>query len=165
MIIMEFHNRRRTDSEKLLSIFFCSCYYFFVSFLYTSTRDYTYIRIMLNLNYLTDIEANNANIGTLTCYWRTIPIVLLTDFGHGDQSQRRLAICAEDIIVHKCVRRHRCTLCSFTLIIRWDGNPTRPERDQAQDQRLNVLSETRGYHTANFQTPGYYWEFPIRKTQ
>ena len=79
-----------------------------------------------------------------------IKIVLLTDFGHGDQSQRRSAICAGDIIVHKSVRRHRCTLYSFTLIIRWDGNPTRPERDQAQDQRLNVLSEARGYHTENF---------------
>ena len=71
-----------------------------------------------------------------------IIIVLLTDFGHGGQSQRRSAICAGDIIVHKCVRRHRCTLCSDTLIIRWDAYPTRPERDQAQDKRLNVLSAT-----------------------
>ena len=80
-------------------------------------------------------------------------IVFLTDFGHGDQSQRYNL---GDILVQNCVRKHRCTLCSFALINRWDGNPTRPEKDQAQDQWLNVLSEARGYHTANFQTPGYY---------
>ena len=56
-----------------------------------------------------------------------------------------------DIIVQKCVRRHRCTVCWFTLIIRWDRNPTRSERDQAQDQRRNVLSMIRGYKTANFK--------------
>ena len=48
-----------------------------------------------------------------------------TDFGHGDQSQQRSAICAGHIIVHKCVRRHRCK----------DGNPTRPGGDQAHNQR------------------------------
>ena len=30
----------------------------------------------------------------------------MTDFGHGGQSQQRLAICADNI-VHKCVRSHR----------------------------------------------------------
>ena len=76
-----------------------------------------------------------------------IIIVLLTDFGHGGggQSQQRSVICVGDIEVNKCVRRHRFTLCSFTLIVRWGGNPTRPETDQAQDQRLNVLSVSRGF--------------------
>ncbi|CAD0195780.1 unnamed protein product [Chrysodeixis includens] len=46
------------------------------------------------------------------------------------------------IIVHKRVRIHRCTLCSFTLIVRWDDNPTRPKRDKAQDPHFYVPSET-----------------------
>ncbi|KAL0853179.1 hypothetical protein ABMA27_012936 [Loxostege sticticalis] len=54
--------------------------------------------------------------------------------------------CAGHIIVHKCMRKHKCTPCSFTLRARWDSNLTRSERDLAQDQRLNVLSEARGTH-------------------
>ena len=55
-----------------------------------------------------------------------------------------------DIIVHKCVCKHRCTLSSLTLLIRWDGNPTQPGRDPAQDQQLYMLSEARGCHTTKF---------------
>ncbi|CAD0199988.1 unnamed protein product [Chrysodeixis includens] len=46
---------------------------------------------------------------------------------------------AGHIIVHKRERKHRCSLCSFTLIARWDGNPTRPERDQAQESGPTFL--------------------------
>ena len=74
-------------------------------------------------------------------------IVLLIDFGHGGYSQRRSVLCARDIIVRKYVRGHRCTVCSLlrvkTLIIRWGVNPTRPERDQAQNQRLIIPPTSR----------------------
>ena len=30
--------------------------------------------------------------------------------------------------MRKCVRKHRCTLSSLSLIVRWDGNPTQPGR-------------------------------------
>ena len=36
---------------------------------------------------------------------------------------------------------HRCTLYSFNVIVQLDGNEMQSERDQAQDQRLNLLSE------------------------
>ena len=40
---------------------------------------------------------------------------------------------------------------------------TQPGGDQAQDQRLYVLSETRGCHTTNVQTPGCYLYFIMKK--
>lgn len=43
----------------------------------------------------------------------------------------------EYIIVHKRVRKH-WFLCSRTLIAGWDGNPTRPEKYQAQDTHTTV---------------------------
>lgn len=39
--------------------------------------------------------------------------VLLADYGHSGQSQRRQANYGVDSIVHKCVRKH--TLCSLSL--------------------------------------------------
>ena len=53
---------------------------------------------------------------------------------------------------------YRCTPSTLSLIVRWDGNPTQPGRDQMQDWRLYVLSEVWGCHHTNFQTPGCYWE-------
>ncbi|CAH0731985.1 unnamed protein product, partial [Brenthis ino] len=44
----------------------------------------------------------------------------------------------------------------ITLILRWDDHSTRPVRVKAQDRRLYVLSEARGWNTANFPTPGCY---------
>ncbi|PZC80288.1 hypothetical protein B5X24_HaOG214987 [Helicoverpa armigera] len=43
----------------------------------------------------------------------------------------RSASCAGHIIMHEHLRRHNCTHYSSTLIARWDGNPTRPERDRS----------------------------------
>ena len=90
----------------------------------------------MRMNYLTPCNYFSLSILVHTCLYHYyyiastifMYIVLLIDFGHDGQSQRISAICAGDIIVHKCVRRQRCTLCSFTLIIRWGGNPTRSER-------------------------------------
>ena len=31
--------------------------------------------------------------------------------------------------MYKCVRKHRCTPSSLTLIVRWDGNPTAERSD------------------------------------
>ena len=44
------------------------------------------------------------------------------------------------------------------------GRQSDTTRDQAQDQRLYMFSETRGCYT-NFQTPAYYWEIRNGKTQ
>ena len=40
-------------------------------------------------------------------------IVVLNVFGHSGQFQRRIAIGAGDIIVHKCMLRDKCTLRSI----------------------------------------------------
>lgn len=48
-----------------------------------------------------------------------------------------------------CASTGRCSLYSLVLICRWDSthsNLTLPERDYAQGQRLNVLSEERKCH-------------------
>ena len=63
-------------------------------------------------------------------------------------------VCAEDIIVQRaCAQAQTHTLFLYSHYL-MERNQTRPERDQAQDRQVNVLSL--GYHTANFQTPGYY---------
>ena len=81
----------------------------------------------------------------------SLPII-----GYGGCSHvRRLANYAGHIIVHEHLRRHRCTHYSFTLIARWDGNPTPPERDQAQDRYLRALRCT-GVSITNFQAPGCF---------
>lgn len=51
----------------------------------------------------------------------------LTDFNHDGQSQWRSANYLGDI-VHQCVRKYRCSLCSLTLTI---------------PRRLSVINEER----------------------
>lgn len=46
-------------------------------------------------------------------------IYLVADYGHDGQSQWRPANYTGDILKHKCVRKHTCTLCSLILILRW----------------------------------------------
>uniref|UniRef100_A0A2A4K762 RNA helicase n=1 Tax=Heliothis virescens TaxID=7102 RepID=A0A2A4K762_HELVI len=53
-----------------------------------------------------------------------------------EPSENHVKPAAQDIIVHKHLCRHRCTHYSLTLIARWDGTPTRPERDMLQDQSV-----------------------------
>lgn len=50
-----------------------------------------------------------------------------------------------------CANTRRCTLYSFSLIIRWDGQPPRSERDQIQDRQLYVLSEALGLPSPTFK--------------
>lgn len=65
------------------------------------------------------------------------------------------------VVVHKFVRKHRCTLYLLTLLVRWDGSSTLSERDHAQDRRVNMLGEARGWITANFQNIEYYYTYSI----
>ncbi|CAH0714830.1 unnamed protein product, partial [Brenthis ino] len=50
----------------------------------------------------------------------------------------------------------RALCISVTLILRWDDHSTRPVIIKAQDQRLYVLSEERGWNISNFSTWGCY---------
>lgn len=84
-------------------------------------------------------------------------------FGLGGQTQLRPANYTVDIIVHTCVLKHTCTLCTLTLIARWNGYPTRPGRDQYR--RLYVLSEARGLRSQLSNLQLLLSIAMIRKTQ
>lgn len=48
-----------------------------------------------------------------------IIIIPMKDFVHGSQFQRGLVNYTRNIVMYKCVHKHRCTFCSFNLIVRW----------------------------------------------
>ena len=63
------------------------------------------LNVLLSVQVAEDVRNTSRNrvvVRKLSCYFIII-IVILNDFGHGGQSQRRSAIYAGDITVHKCV--------------------------------------------------------------
>lgn len=73
--------------------------------------------------------------------------LLLEDFSHDSQLQRRAADFAGDITV--CMLKHKCTVYSF------EDYPTQPKGDQAQDRQRYVISVARGLRSTLYEAIVY----------